>query len=163
MAILLALLALTYATPLPGGYPMLCGLIYMVAGFLFLGLMGLVFADGQTTPPAAGEPSGYRPLLEFCGFIVGVYGRLFRCGRLWSRPEPSEIDAGAQMLGHLAAGIGVPAQNDLAPKRIVAVLVDLKLIEQADGRLTLTPQGTDLVKKALGKSAIDGQLSQAVS
>lgn len=130
---------------------MLHGLAYMVGGFVFLGLMGQVHMDAEAQHPPAEEASGHRMLLEICGFVVSVYGQLFRSARLWRPLGQDEVYAGARVLCHLATGIGVASPNDLASERVMAVLGDLKLVREDSGWLTLTAKGLDFIRKAHGR------------
>lgn len=138
----------TYGSPLLERHPALLALAYGVGSFAILGLMGYSLYSDRADEDREREPTPLTPLLAVSGFILAAYGELTRSSWLWRAPGKDDVHVGAWVLCKLAFEMSGPSWSDPAHRRVVCLLRRLRLVEEADDRLVLTPKGKDFVRTA---------------
>lgn len=145
-AVFLSLLGLTYATPLQETRPAFFGIAYCVLWFLTLGLIGHTHMSRPPDGPLGHRPTPHAFVLAVAGFIVSAYAELLSASWLWVPPKPHEVRVAARMLCRLAAQEERPLQRSVVDDRVERLLVRLKLVQEIDGQLHLTPKGIAFVQ-----------------
>jgi len=148
VAALLALVIITYATPLRDKSPVLFGIVYFTLGFLVLGLAGRTHAN-HPAGSSRDEASMFHTLvLAASALVLSAYGELLSASWLWFPPKPHEIRIAARVLCRLGAANKGALHECVVDDRIECLLQRLGLAERTDQQLHLTPKGLDFIRAA---------------
>ncbi len=147
-AALLALVIVTYATPLRNESPVLFGIIYFMLGFLVLGLAGRAYANHPAGSSLDEAPTFHALVLAASDFVLSAYGELLSASWLWFPPKPHEIRIAARVLCRLGAADKGALHECVVDDRIERLLHRLGLAERTDQQLHLTPKGLDFIRAA---------------
>jgi hypothetical protein len=145
-AALLALVIVTYATPLRNESPVLFGIVYFMLGFLVLGLAGRTQANHPAESSLDEAPTFRALVLVVSDFVLAAYGELFSASWLWFPPKPHEIRIAARVLCRLGATPTGTLHECVVDDRIECLLHRLGLAERTNQQLHLTPKGLDFVQ-----------------
>lgn len=143
------LLFLTYGTTLFQHSAFFFGIVYAVAAFLVLALLGQVYMNRRTTDGGSAEENFLSLVLAVAGFIAMSYGEIIHSSWLWVPPKPDELRVGAWLLCKLAAEQSRPLDSRAVQGRILRPLHRLKFVQVTENGLSLTPKGLDFVEAAV--------------